>query len=224
MWKSPAESPSALSYCEPQHGRDVYPSPKFSSGARTNSSIGFSGNNSLPAVSSPSTYWSNPKRVETAVEPFASVNKESAEKRPGTSNGCMLFGIQLVDNSTIQENSPLTEDRLLPSLGAESDGHSEPLNVNRTDVPSLSCEPEMSCIRTPQESQSKHIRSCTKVLTSLLSRLFYLFIFLTKYCFWSCFNGFDLFDHLLFLELICQLRTEEHEIDDRLDFVPVFML
>lgn len=159
MWKSPAESPSALSYCEPQRGWDGYPSPKFSSGARTSSSIGFTGNNSLPALSSPSTYWSNPKRGETAVEPFASVNKESAEKRPGTSNGCMLFGIQLVD---IQENSPLGEDRLLPSLGAESDGHSEPLNVNRTDVPSLSCEPETSCIRTPQ-SQSKHIRSCTKV-------------------------------------------------------------
>lgn len=163
VWKSPVE-PSAFSYCEPQRGRDFYPSPKFNSAAKGNS-FSFSGNNSLPAVSSNSAYWSN--RGEAVTESFSPVvNKESGEKRQGTGNGCRLFGIQLLDNSNVEETSQVVMSRAVgdeqpvPYLDADSDQHSEP---NRSDVPSVSCDAEKSCLRSPQESQSRQIRSCTKV-------------------------------------------------------------
>ncbi|KAK9286045.1 hypothetical protein L1049_014424 [Liquidambar formosana] len=168
MWKSPVESPSAFSYCDPQRGRESYPSPKYSCVTKA-SSLGFNGNCSLPAVSSNSMYWSS--RVEPVTESFSPiVNKECGEKRQGTGNGYRLFGIQLLDNSNMEETSPVVtvsgtvgDDRPVPSLDAESDQHSEPSNRNQSDNPYLSCEPEKSCLRSPQESQSRQIRSCTKV-------------------------------------------------------------
>lgn len=168
MWKSPADSPSAFSYCDPQRGRESYPSPNFSSITKANS-IGFSGNSSQPAVSSNSMYWAN--RAETVTESFVPiVTKGSSEKKQGTGNGYRLFGIQLLDNSHMEENlsavkvsGTVGDERPVTSLEAESDQHSEPSNINRTDVPSVSCEPEKSCLRSPQESQSRQIRSCTKV-------------------------------------------------------------
>ncbi|GMY04906.1 auxin response factor 1 [Fagus crenata] len=164
VWKSPVES-SAFSFCEPQRGRDFYPSPKFSSATNGNS-FSFSGNNPVAAVSSNSAYWSN--RVESTTEsPSLVVNKESGEKRQGTGNGCRLFGIQLRDNSNVEETSQVVtmsrtggDEQPVPYLDAESDQHSEP---NRSDVPSVSCDAEKSCLRSPQESQSRQIRSCTKV-------------------------------------------------------------
>lgn len=168
MWKSPAESPSAFSYCDPQRGRESYPSPKLTSVTKANT-LGLSGNSSQPAVSSSSMYWSN--RVETVMDSFVPiVSKESGEKRQGTGNGCRLFGIQLLDKSNSEETLPVVtvpgtvgDERPVPSLEFESDQHSEPSNINRSDVPSVSCEPEKSCLRSPQESQSRQIRSCTKV-------------------------------------------------------------
>lgn len=167
MWKTPVESPSAFTYCE-LRGRDHYPSPKFSSGTKA-SSLSYSENSSLAPVSSKSMYWSN--HVETMTESFVPVvNKESTEKRQGTSNGYRLFGIELLDNSTMEENLPAVtvagavgEGEPVPCLDVESDRHSEPSNINRSDIPSVSCEPEKSCLRSPQESQSRQIRSCTKV-------------------------------------------------------------
>ncbi|KAG7976861.1 hypothetical protein I3843_05G001600 [Carya illinoinensis] len=89
---------------------------------------------------------------------------ESGEKRQGTGNGCRLFGIQLLDNCNMEDTLPVaTMSRTAgdePYLDAESDQHSEP---NRSDVPSVSCDAEKSCLRSPQESQSRQIRSCTKV-------------------------------------------------------------
>ena len=55
------------------------------------------------------------------------------------------------------------DDRSVPSLDADSDQHSEPSNVNRSDIPSVSCDAEKSCLLSLQESQSRQIRSCTKV-------------------------------------------------------------
>ncbi|XP_022721326.1 auxin response factor 1-like isoform X2 [Durio zibethinus] len=164
MRKSPVES-SAFSYCEAQRGQ---PSPKFSSAGKPNS-VSFSGNGSLAAASSNLTYWSN--RVESVRESFAPVvSKESYERKQGTGNGCRLFGIQLLDNVNMEENSPVAtvsgtggDDRPVPSLDADSDQHSDPSNLNRSDLPSISCDPEKSCMRSPQEWQSKQIRSCTKV-------------------------------------------------------------
>nr|AAZ81521.1 auxin response factor 1 [Gossypium barbadense] len=162
IWKSPVESP--FSYCDAQRGQ---PSPKLSSTAKPNS-VGFSGNSSLAAVSSSSKYW--PNRVENVTESVAPVvNKESSERKQGTGNGCRLFGIQLIDNINMEENSPLAtisgtgvNDQPLHSLDANSDQQSDPSNLNQSDLPSISCEPE-KCLRSPQESQSKQIRSCTKV-------------------------------------------------------------
>lgn len=167
MWKSHVES-SAFSYCDSPQGRDLYPSPKFSTATKGNH-FGFSGNNSLAAVSSNSMYW--PNRAENVTESFAPVvNKESSEKRQGNGNTYRLFGIQLVNNSNVEEASPaftmsgaMGDDQPIPCLDADSDQHSEPSNINRSDVPSVSCDAEKSCLRSPQESQSRQIRSCTKV-------------------------------------------------------------
>ncbi|WVZ10581.1 hypothetical protein V8G54_015111 [Vigna mungo] len=165
MWKSAAESTS-FSYCDPQHGRGLYPSPKFNPSA-TNF-IGFSGNSFVVPPSNKSIYWSN--RMENSLESISAIAfKEAGEKRQGTGNGCRLFGIQLLENSnaegslqTISLSGRLGDDRFIPSLDVESDQHSEPSNANRSDIPSVSCDAEKSCL-SPQESQSKQIRSCTKV-------------------------------------------------------------
>ncbi|XAR56253.1 hypothetical protein NMG60_11036659 [Bertholletia excelsa] len=167
MWKTSVESPSAFSYCDLQHERDHYPSPKFMSGTK-DSSHSYSENSSFAPVSSKPMYWSNQFEMAESFVPL--VNKESTGKRHGNSHGYRLFGIELLDNSANEETSQVItssgavgEDHLHPSLDAESDGHSEPSNIDRSDIPSLSCEPEKSCLRSPHESQSRQIRSCTKV-------------------------------------------------------------
>ncbi|KAH9684562.1 auxin response factor 1 [Citrus sinensis] len=166
---SPAADISVLafSYCDSPQGRDLYPSRKFSTATKGNH-FGFSGNNSLAAVSSNPMYW--PNRAENLTESFAPVvNKESSEKRQGNGNTCRQFGIPHIDNSNVEEASPaftmsgaMGDDRAIPCLDADSDQHSEPSNINRSDVPSVSCDAEKSCPRSPQESQSRQIRSCTK--------------------------------------------------------------
>lgn len=165
MWKSPVDRPSTFAYGDPPRGLDLYPSPNFSS-ATKGSSLSYSENGSLPPVSTRPMRWSN--QVETVTESFAPLaNKESCEKRQ--SNGYRLFGIELLDHSTMEETSPMVlsgaavEDRPVPSLDTESDWCSEPSNINRSDIPSVSCEPEKSSLRSPQESQTRQIRSCTKV-------------------------------------------------------------
>ncbi|RDY07538.1 Auxin response factor 1, partial [Mucuna pruriens] len=165
IWKSPVESTS-FSYCDPQLGRGFYPSPKFNSSA-TNF-LGF-GNSSVGPPSNKSIYWSN--RMQNSMESISAIaHKDAGEKRQGTGNGCRLFGIQILENSNAEGNlqtvtlsGRVGDDRSVPSLDAESDQHSEPSNANRSDIPSVSCDAEKSCLQSPQESQSKQIRSCTKV-------------------------------------------------------------
>lgn len=163
------EPPSAFSYCDPQRGQELYPSPKFNSASKS-SPLGFSGN-----MSSNTMYWSN--RVEAPTESFSpSINKDFGERRQSSGNGCRLFGIQLVGNSNVEDTSPMvavsgTIGDIQPvlSLDAESDQHSEPSNVNRSDHPSVSCDAEKSSLRSPQELQSRQIRSCTKVCLDFLT-------------------------------------------------------
>ncbi|KAF8412017.1 hypothetical protein HHK36_004576 [Tetracentron sinense] len=169
---SPVDSPSAYSYTGLQRGRDLYPSPNstsfFSSVTRV-SSLGFTGNSSPVAISSNPMYWSN--RAEPQTESFAPIiNKECGENRKETGSGYRLFGIQLVDNSNVEEALPVVtmsgrvgEDQPLPSLDADSDGQSHPLNLKQSDIPAASSEPEKSCVRSPHEMQSRQTRSCTKV-------------------------------------------------------------
>ncbi|CAL0309596.1 unnamed protein product [Lupinus luteus] len=163
VWKSAVESPT-FSYHDPQHRQDLHPSPKFNSTA--SNLLGFCGNSS---ASNKSIYWSN--RIENFTESFSPVTlKESGEKRQGTANGCKLFGIQLLGNSNAEESLPTVtlsgrvgDDRSVPCLDADSDQHSEPSNVNRSDIPSVSFDPEKSSMQSPQDSQNRQIRSCTKV-------------------------------------------------------------
>jgi len=165
MWKSPIESTTFS--CDPQHRRGLYPSPKFNPSA-TNF-IGFSGNSFVGPPSNKSIYWSN--RMENSLESISPIAlKEAGEKRQDTGNGCRLFGIQLLENSkaegslqTVNLSGRLGDDRFVPSLDAESDQQSEPSNANRCDIPSVSCDAEKPCL-SPQELQSKQIRSCTKVV------------------------------------------------------------
>lgn len=138
MWKSQSDSPSAFTFCDPQRGRDMYQSPKPTSTTEGNS----------PAVGN-----------------IGSINAESVEKRQGTGNSCMLFGIKISDNSKIEEMQTaksMLNERQATSIDAESDHHCEPSNVNHCDAP-LSCEPEKTYQRYPQESQSQLVRTCTKV-------------------------------------------------------------
>ncbi|XP_050210701.1 auxin response factor 1 [Mercurialis annua] len=164
MWKPQTESPS-FSY---GNSRDLYPAHNFPTSAKANS-LGFTGNGPLSGISPNSMYW--PNRVETVMDSFVPVvNKDTGERRQGNGNGYRLFGIQLINNSNAEETSALNsasgmagDDCPVMSLDAECDQHSEPSNVNRSEIPSVSCDLDKSCLRSSQELQSRQIRSCTKV-------------------------------------------------------------
>ncbi|PIA55264.1 hypothetical protein AQUCO_00800175v1 [Aquilegia coerulea] len=173
MWRTPVEPPLNFSYSGLQRGRELYQSPNPGSPfptARKPITLGFSGTSPASAVSSNPLYWSN--RVESPTESFKPIiNRESGETRKETGNGYRLFGIQLIENSNVEETLPvvpvsvsaLVEDESIPSLDAGSDRHSQPSNINESDIPAVSSDPEKSCLRSPQEMQSRQIRSCTKV-------------------------------------------------------------
>ncbi|XP_017224727.1 auxin response factor 1 isoform X2 [Daucus carota subsp. sativus] len=133
LWKAPADRPSAVGYCDPSRGQDLFSSPKFSSGA-----------------------------IES-ISPV--VSKGTVEKRPG--NGYRLFGIDLVDPSTVEDTPMIVSgavvDDLSLTLQVESDLHSEPYDADQSDLPSVSCKPEKSSLQPQHELHSRHIRSCTKV-------------------------------------------------------------
>ncbi|KAL3515768.1 hypothetical protein ACH5RR_022670 [Cinchona calisaya] len=156
VWKSPIE----LTYCDPSRAHDFYPSPKLSAASKV-SNLSYNENDSVPPVSSKSIFWSN--QVETATDNVAPVT----EKRQA--NGYRLFGIELLEHSTVEDTSAVVvsgavvEDQQLLSRNSDSDQLSEPSHPNRSDVPSVSCDPEKSSLRSPHESQSRQIRSCTKV-------------------------------------------------------------
>ncbi|XP_047980105.1 auxin response factor 1-like isoform X1 [Salvia hispanica] len=157
IWKSTVDSPSAFACSDPSRGQDTFQSPKISDGTKI-SGINFSKN--LVPVSSKSVY--QPSQVETAAESFA----PPSEKRQA--NGCRLFGIELLDHSSIEATSPAIqsetaiEDSHVP-LYADYDQHSEPSDRNPSHAPSASCDPDKSCLRSPHDAHNRQIRSCTKV-------------------------------------------------------------
>ncbi|CAN0909965.1 Auxin response factor 1 [Linum grandiflorum] len=167
MWKAPVDS-SVHSQGDSRRGC-LYPSPTYPAKAKA-SSLGFSGNSPLSAVATnPSMYW--PKQVEGVTESLSpAVNRSVGDMKQGTGNGYRLFGIQLVDNSNMEETSPVgavsqpaKADCPILSLDAESDQQSEPSNFFRCEIASASCDPEKSSLRSPQELHSRQVRSCTKV-------------------------------------------------------------
>lgn len=121
----------------------------------------------MGAVSNNAICWSN--RAENSLESITP--KESSEKRQGTGNGCRLFGIQLLENSNVEESMPrvtlserVGDDGSVPCVDAESDQLSEPSNLNGSYIPSSSIDADKSSLQFLQESQGRQIRSCTKVV------------------------------------------------------------
>lgn len=162
LWKAPADRPSAVGYCDPSRGQDLFSSPKFSSGTNS-SSISHCDNDSFHLPTSKSMFWS-----EGAIESISPVvSKGTVEKRPG--NGYRLFGIDLVDPSTVEDTPMIVSgavvDDLSLTLQVESDLHSEPYDADQSDLPSVSCKPEKSSLQPQHELHSRHIRSCTKVVS-----------------------------------------------------------
>ncbi|KAL1831700.1 hypothetical protein ACET3Z_001351 [Daucus carota] len=160
LWKAPADRPSAVGYCDPSRGQDLFSSPKFSSGTNS-SSISHCDNDSFHLPTSKSMFWS-----EGAIESISPVvSKGTVEKRPG--NGYRLFGIDLVDPSTVEDTPMIVSgavvDDLSLTLQVDSDLHSEPYDADQSDLPSVSCKPEKSSLQPQHELHSRHIRSCTKV-------------------------------------------------------------
>ncbi|XP_010548428.1 PREDICTED: auxin response factor 1 [Tarenaya hassleriana] len=152
MWKSSAETQSSR--------------PFFSPPSKTSPFV-FGGNISHGVVSSGSAFW--PNRVDSAVESEASAfNKESTvKKKQATGNVCRLFGIELFENGNAEEcfsTASVSGAALVdqPVLSNEFDSD-QPLDVNRSDLPSSGSDHEKSSQRSPQELQSRQIRSCTKV-------------------------------------------------------------
>nr|QCI44193.1 ARF7 [Lilium hybrid cultivar] len=175
MWKSPVESTQTFSFSGLHRAQDSYPLPSPTSPFTSMSkrpkqgSIEFSGNTGPAAITNSPMYW--PARAEAQTDPIlASINREQCERKPETGNGYRLFGIQLVESSNVAEAPPaatisgcVREDQPIASLDVGCDRHSQPSNLNVSDTPAVSSDPEKSCLRSPHETQSRQMRSCTKV-------------------------------------------------------------
>ncbi|CAN6990237.1 unnamed protein product, partial [Brassica rapa subsp. trilocularis] len=154
VWKSPADNPSSV--------------PLFSPPAKT-AAFGLGGNKSF-GVSIGSAFW--PTHADGAAESFASAlnNESPTEKKQTNGNACRLFGFELVENMNVDEcfsaasvSGAVAVDQPVPSNEFDSGQQSESLNINQANLPSGSGDHEKSSLRSPQKSQSRQIRSCTKV-------------------------------------------------------------
>ena len=195
VWKPQADAAQTLSFSRLQRSRESYPfttagslfSPTSKPGSigfngstapspipSSLGSVGFNGSSGPLPVLSSTMYWQ--ARADPQTESFSvSINKEPSRKKHNMNNGsgCRLFGIQLIESSTTaEESSPLPavsivrEDQPLPSPDVDSEQQSQPSNANQSVAPAVSSEPEKSCLRSPQETQSRQLRSCTKVSLS----------------------------------------------------------
>eukprot|EP00268_Persea_americana_P050891 TRINITY_DN557_c0_g2_i1.p1 TRINITY_DN557_c0_g2~~TRINITY_DN557_c0_g2_i1.p1 ORF type:complete len:688 (+),score=142.95 TRINITY_DN557_c0_g2_i1:712-2775(+) len=170
-WKSADNSGVSFSYSGLKRGREQYTLPNSTPlfpPIPESGNNGFGGNSAAAPISCDPMFWSN--RVEPLPEAVVTGRSRVAgEKQQETGNGCRLFGIQLVENSPMEEITMTAtvsgEDRDQPvqSSDADSDQQSEPSNTHQSDIPAVSSEPDKSCLRSPQEMQSRQIRSCTKV-------------------------------------------------------------
>ncbi|KQJ82781.1 auxin response factor 9 [Brachypodium distachyon] len=146
LWKSPSEPSQTLSFSEPQRARELFPTSIFSS---TN-------------VMFDQFYW--PGRETKDGSYAASTNKVTAERKhePTTTGGCRLFGIEI--SSTVEETQPVVtasvgdHDQTAASVDMDSSVLSQPSNINNSDAPAGSSE------RALLETQSRQVRSCTKVI------------------------------------------------------------
>lgn len=108
----------------------------------------------------PESYPSLKLSFESNANNPADSAAPATERRQG--NGCKLFGFELLGHSTIDTShavaAPPQESHPNPPFDTESEQLSEPSYPTRSDI-----DPERSSLRSTHESQSKQIRSCTKV-------------------------------------------------------------
>lgn len=149
IWRNQVESPSGFTF---GGGTEQHqPPPKFSAHANDNSSL----------------YWpNNNHQIESNMESTMAAAVTIKESLYGGRVGdCRIFGVELRDNSHVEEtspglmalvgNRPLTTTSTMDIVESSDRQHSDP--CNHSDNPSVSCEPEKSSVRCRQ------IRSCTKV-------------------------------------------------------------
>ena len=158
FWKSPAERAQAFSFSGLQRTQELYhsnPNSIFSSSLN----VGFNSKNERSTPNNNHLYWT---MRETRTESYsASINKAPTEKKQeSATSGCRLFGIEIgsavspvVTVASVGQDQP-------PALSAdvESDQLSQPSHANKTDAPAASSE------RSPNETESRQVRSCTKVI------------------------------------------------------------
>lgn len=146
--------------------------PRFSPLSKSGS-ITFSVNSNQPLKSTNQMHWPIPKEPQTDLF-SGSFNNETSEKKQDTGNGYRLFGVQLIENTTTEETSPLVsmsafveDDHPVASLNAESDRLSQPSTINRSDGPDI---------------EVKQTRSCTKVTQpNYLKQFVHLFVFIINF-------------------------------------------
>ncbi|KAG8058992.1 hypothetical protein GUJ93_ZPchr0002g23481 [Zizania palustris] len=160
LWKSPSESTQGFSFSGLQRTQELYPSNPNSIFS-TALNVGFNTKNEPSALSNKQFYW--PMRETRADSYSASISKVPSERKqePSTA-GCRLFGIEI--SSAVEATSPVLtvsgigQDQPAASVDAESDQLSQPSHANKSDAPVASSEP------SPHETQSRQVRSCTKVI------------------------------------------------------------
>ncbi|KAL6845785.1 hypothetical protein ACP4OV_024360 [Aristida adscensionis] len=158
LWKSPSEPTRTLSFSEPQQAQELFPSIPTSN-LSSSSNIVFSSKNESSMLSN-QFYWSG--RDSRADSCSASTNRVPVEKkRESSSAGCRLFGIEIC--SAEEEALPIVTapglcyDHTSALVGLNSDKLSQPSDFTSSDAPADSD-------RSPIESQSRQVRSCTKVI------------------------------------------------------------
>ncbi|XP_062219329.1 auxin response factor 7-like [Phragmites australis] len=158
LWKSPAEPTQAFSFSGLQRTQERYPSnPNSIFSSPMN--VGFNSRNECSTLTSNHFYW---PMQDTRADPYsASINKVPPERKqePSTA-GCRLFGIEISSaTSPVVTVASVGQDQPpAASVDVESDQLSQPSHANKADAPAASSE------RSPHETESRQVRSCTKVI------------------------------------------------------------
>ncbi|XP_062184117.1 auxin response factor 9-like [Phragmites australis] len=159
LWNAPSEQTQTHSFLEPQWSRELFrstPTSTFSS----SSNSGFNSKNE-PSMLNNHFYWSaRESRVDSCT---GSTNKVTVvKKRESSSAGCRLFGIEIRpaegEALPVVTAPGLGSDQAAASVDLDSNKLSKPSDVNDSDAPAASSEP------SSLESQSRQVRSCTKVI------------------------------------------------------------
>lgn len=163
-WKSPSQTTQMFSFSTSPRVSELHSPSKpislFASVSNPNSVGLLETKNSPSTVTNGRLCW--PVRPETQSDALsASGNKELCDTKHETSKGCRIFGIQLIEGCGIEETSPVpTVNQPVTYLEVDSERQSLQ-SADRSDTPAVTSEPDMSCSR---ETQTRQLRSCTKVM------------------------------------------------------------